>query len=149
MSTSDAGRKPRTPRSRIRPPLTTSLLREDQAPLGVLLREHERVDLVAEVDLVRGVDRAADRELGNRDHPLRLVADVDQDLVLVDPHDLAGDDVALVDRLDRRRVVGDELAVDLDQEVVGTLRGRGGGRRVGRRRGVCRWHVGRRHGAEV
>ena len=114
MSTSDAGRKPRTPRSRIRPPLTTSitlpvdglaalgrcldrlpgdlearaLLREDQPSVGVLLREHERVDLVAELDLVRGVDRAADRQLGDRDHAFRLVADVDEDLVLVDADDL-------------------------------------------------------------
>ena len=137
MSTSDAGRKPRTPRSRIRPPLTTSitrpstgsplsaalldrlpgqleagaLLREDQAPLGVLLGQHERVDLVAERDLVGGVDRAADRELGDRDDALRLVADVDEHLVLVDADDRAVDDLALVDRREGRLVVGDQLAV--------------------------------------
>ena len=137
MSTSDAGRKPRTPRSRIRPPLTTSitrpidglaalgggldrlpgeleagaLLRQDQAPVGVLLREHERVDLVADADLVGRVDRAPDRELGDRDDALGLVADVDEHLVLVDAHDRAVDDLALVDRREGRLVVGDELAV--------------------------------------
>ena len=74
-----------------------ALLREDQPPFGVLLREHERVDLVAERDLVGGVDRAADRQLGDRDDALRLVADVDENLVLVDAHDRAVHDLALVD----------------------------------------------------
>ena len=78
-----------------------ALLREDQPALGVLLRHHERVDLVAEVDLVGGVDRAADRELGDRDDALGLVADVDEDLVLVDADDLAAHDLALVDRRGR------------------------------------------------
>src|SRR5207248_6146640 len=57
------------------------------------------------------VDRAPDRELGDRDHALRLVADVDEHLVLVHPHDLAVDDLALVDRREGGVVVGDELAV--------------------------------------
>jgi hypothetical protein len=33
-----------------------ALLREDQAPFGVLLREHERVDLLADRNLVGGID---------------------------------------------------------------------------------------------
>ena len=137
MSTSDAGRKPRTPRSRISPPLTTSitrpvdglarlggaldvlpreleagaLLREDQPALGVLLDQDERVDLVADRDLVGRVDRAPDRELGDRDDALRLVADVDEHLVLVDADDRAVDDLALADLGEGRLVVGDELAV--------------------------------------
>ena len=124
MSTSEAGRKPRTPRSRMRPPLTTSitvpstgspdsrggldpapglleagaLLGEDQAPLLVLLGEDERVDLLAELDLLGRVHRLADRELVGGDDALRLVADVDEDLVLVDAHDLAADHVALARR---------------------------------------------------
>src|SRR5439155_7232166 len=53
-----------------------ALLGEDQPAFRVLLRENERVDLVADVDLVGRIDRAPDRELGNRDHALRLVADV-------------------------------------------------------------------------
>ena len=88
-----------------------ALLRQDQAPFGVLLREHERVDLVAERHLVGRVHRAADRELGDRDDALRLVADVDEDLVLVDAHDRAVDDLALVDLGEGRLVVGDQLAV--------------------------------------
>ena len=88
-----------------------ALLREDEAPFGVLLREHERVDLVAERDLVGRVHRAADRQLGDRDDALGLVADVDEDLVLVDAHDRPVDDFALVDLRERRLVVRDELAV--------------------------------------
>src|SRR5262249_53152849 len=37
-----------------------ALLREDQPALGVLLRQHERGDVVTDRDLVRRVDRAAD-----------------------------------------------------------------------------------------
>src|SRR5262249_27582102 len=74
-----------------------SLLREDEAALGVLLGQDERVDLFAELDLAGGIDRLPNRELGRRNDPLRLVPDVDQDLVFVDPHDLALDDVALVE----------------------------------------------------
>ncbi len=88
-----------------------ALLREDQAPFGVLLREHERVDLVAERDLVGRVDRAPDRQLGDRDDALRLVADVDEHLVLVDADDGAVDDLSLVDLGEGRLVVGNQLAV--------------------------------------
>ena len=95
-----------------------ALLGEDQAALLVLLGEDERVDLLAQLDLVGGIDRLADRKLVGGDDPLRLVADVHEDLVLVDAHDLAADHVALAEGVDRRVVVGDELAVDLDQEVV-------------------------------
>src|SRR5581483_11489429 len=88
-----------------------ALLGQDQPALGVLLGEHERVDLVPDPDLVRRVDRAPDRELGDGDDALGLVADVDQDLVLVDPHDLAVDDLPLVDRGEGGVVVRDGLAV--------------------------------------
>src|SRR5512132_3058075 len=87
-----------------------ALLGEDQPAFRVLLREHERVDLFADLYLVLGVDRAANRELGDRDHAFRLVADVDENLVLVDPDDRAVDDLALVDRRERGVVVRDELA---------------------------------------
>src|SRR6185503_11828602 len=55
--------------------------------------------------------RAPDRELGDRDHALRLVADVDEHLVLVDPDDRAVDDLPLVDRREGGVVVRDALAV--------------------------------------
>ena len=144
MSTSEAGRKPRTPRSMIRPPLTTSitvpwtgspdsaaasiraprllepgaLLGEDQPAVLVLLGEDERVDLLAEGHLLAGIDRLADRKLAGGDDPLGLVADVHQHLVVVDPHDVAGDDVAFLEGVERRVVVGDDLAVDLEQQTV-------------------------------
>ena len=88
-----------------------ALLREDQPAFGVLLREHERVDLVADADLVVRVDRAANRELGHRDDALRLVADVDEHLVLVHADDGAVDDLAFGDLREGRVVVGDELTV--------------------------------------
>ena len=90
-----------------------ALLGEDQAALGVLLGEDQGVDLLAQLDLFGRVDRLADRELVGGDDPLGLVADVDQDLVFVDPDDFAVDDVALVEGDHRRRVVGNDLAVDL------------------------------------
>ena len=98
-----------------------ALLRQDQAPFGVLLGEHERVDLVAERDLVGRVHRAPDRQLGDRDHALRLVADVDEDLVLVDADDRPVDDLALVDLGERRVVIGDELPVGPDDPDAGLL----------------------------
>src|SRR6185437_12114980 len=78
---------------------------------GVLLRHHERVDLVADRHLVGRVHRAADRELGNRDDPFRLVTDIDEHLVLVHAHYGAVNHLSLVDRGEGRLIVGDQLAV--------------------------------------
>ena len=152
MSTSDAGRNPRTPRSRIRPPLTTSITvpstgSPDSAAASILrhafsnrarffdrIRRPSWSSLVStrastwspsETSSAGSTERRIDSSVDG-DDALRLVADVDQDLVLVDPHDLAADDVALVEGLDRRVVVGDELAVDLDHEVVGAVPAGGG-----------------------
>src|SRR3954447_21680461 len=61
-----------------------ALLGQDQAAVLVLLGEDEGVDLLAQLDLLGRIDRLADRELVVGDDPLALVADVDQDLVLVD-----------------------------------------------------------------
>src|SRR6185312_1044442 len=79
----------------------SALLRQDQPAVLVLLGEDQRVDLFAELDLLRGVDRLADRQLPGGDDALALVTDVDEDLVLVDPDHLAGDDVALFEGDDR------------------------------------------------
>ena len=87
-----------------------ALLREDQPALGVLLRHHERGDLVADRDLVGRVDRPPDRKLADGNDAFRLVADVDEHLVLVHADDRAVDDLALVDRREGRLVVGDQLA---------------------------------------
>src|SRR5207248_8268237 len=88
-----------------------ALLREDQPAFGVLLRHDERRDLVSNRDLVGRVHRAANRELADRDDAFGLVADVDEDLVLVDADDRPVDDLALVDRGERRLVIRDQLAV--------------------------------------
>ena len=66
-----------------------ALLGHDQAAVLILLGEDQRVDLLAQLDLVLRVGGLADRELVGGDDPLALVADVDEDLVLVDAHDLA------------------------------------------------------------
>src|SRR5262245_9674834 len=88
-----------------------ALLGQDEPAVGVLLCQDERVDLVAELDFVLGVHGAPDRQLRDRDHTLGLVADVDQDLVLVDADDLAVHDLALVDRREGRFVVRNLLSV--------------------------------------
>ncbi len=116
MSTSDAGRKPRTPRSMIRPPLTTSMTvpstgSPDSAAAS--MRRHAFSKRARFLDssrrpswssLVRtsastsspsstssaGSTDFRMLQLVGEDDPLALVADVDQDLVLVDPDDLAG-----------------------------------------------------------
>ena len=88
-----------------------ALLREDQPAFGVLLRHHERVDLVADDHLVLRVDRPADRKLRNRDHAFGLVTDVDEHFVLVHADDRPVHDLALVDLGKCRVVVRNELAV--------------------------------------
>ncbi len=88
-----------------------ALLREDEAPLRVLLREDERVDLLSHRDLVGRVHRPADGQFGNGDDAFGLVTDVDEHLVLVHPHDRAVHDLALVDLREGSVVVRDELPV--------------------------------------
>ena len=147
MSTSEAGRKPRTPEVDDQAALDDlddgaldrltglgrrldpapglleagALLGQDQAAVLVLLGEDERVDLLAERDLVARVDGLADRQLVDGDDALGLVADVDEDLVVVDADDVAGDDIALREGMKGRVVVGDDLAVDLEQQAVRTF----------------------------
>ena len=99
----------------------SALLGHDQAAVLILLGEDQRVDFLAELDLVVRVDRLADGKLVGGDDPLALVADVDEDLVVVDADDLAGDDVAFVEVAERGVVVGNDLPVDLEQEAVGAL----------------------------
>ena len=107
----------------------------------------ERLDLVADRDNLVGVDVVADRQLPRGDHALGLEADVEEDLVLVDLHDGAADEVAVVELDDRAGdgVVegeGTEVVLDhLPRDVValrveaaeGLLRagGDGGGGRAG------------------
>ena len=124
MSTSEAGRKPRMPRSRIRPPLTTSitlpstgspfsaaasilrhglleagtLLGKDQPAFGIFLGDDQGVDLFAEFDLFREVSTFLRIELAGRNYTFRLVADVEQDFVAIDADDFAVYDVAFLEQ---------------------------------------------------
>src|SRR3954447_17383531 len=99
----------------------SALLGHDEAAVLVLLGEGQRVDLLAELDLVVRVDRLADGKLVGGDDPLALVADVDEDFIVVDAHDTAGDDLALLEGGEGGVVVRDDLPVDLEQEAVGAL----------------------------
>ncbi len=96
-----------------------ALLGHDQTPVLILLGHDDRIDLLALMHLVMRIHGLADRKLVGGDDALGLVADVDQHLVLVDPDDVAGDDLALLDLAEGGVVVGDDLPVDLEQESVG------------------------------
>src|SRR5690606_4334195 len=95
------------------------LLGQDEPAVLVLLGEDEGLDLVAQRHDLVGVDVVADRELTAGDDALGLVADVEQDLVPIDPDHRALDDVAVLDRDEcgvdgvgeaATQVVGDDLA---------------------------------------
>ena len=103
-----------------------ALLGQHEPAVLVLLGEDEGVHLLPQLDLVVRVDRLADRELVHRNDALALVADVNQDLVLVYAHDLPGHDVTLLEGDEGRVVVGNDLTVDLEQESVRALDGAGG-----------------------
>ena len=76
-----------------------ALLRQDQSAFLVLLLENEGLDAVAHVDDVIGVDVVLDGKLARGDDTLGLVSDVEENLVAVDLHDVAVNDVAVVEEL--------------------------------------------------
>ena len=112
------------------------LLGQDEPPLLVLLLEDERLDLLAERDDLAGIDVVADRELARGDDALGLVADVEQDLVLVDLDDGALHDVAVVELDDR---AGDGVLEREAVEVVGNSPPSARTRRTRRRQVVSRF----------
>ncbi len=73
------------------------LLGEDEPSLLVLLLQDERLDVLAQLDDLLGVDVVADRQLTGRDDTFGLEADVEQDLVAVDLHDRPLDHVAVLE----------------------------------------------------
>jgi hypothetical protein len=87
------------------------LLGEDQPALLVLLLKDQGLDGVADGDDLVRVDVVLDGELARGDDALGLVADVEEDLVAVDLHDGALDEVPVVEEL--------EGLLDRGQEVVG------------------------------
>ncbi len=98
-----------------------ALLGHDEAAVLVLLGEDQRVDLLAHLHFVVRIDVLADRELVGGDDPLALVADVDEHLVVVDPDDAAGDDLALLEGGEGGVVVRDDLPVDLEEQAAATV----------------------------
>ena len=72
---------------------------EDDMALGRLGLEHVDQDRVADVERRLALAMTPE-QLPVADHALALRADVDEDLVLVDPDDLALDDVAVLEALD-------------------------------------------------
>ena len=122
-------RRSRTPSRRYLP---------DLEPLGLFLREHDVAVAVLglfeqHVDLVTDIDfRTA--KLGQVDHALGLVADVDDDLFFEDLEDLAADDLAFLDRLEARfpRSQSGAEVLDLFDLDVGLGRAVAGGTGFGR-----------------
>ena len=112
-ATASMRRRARSKRARF---LESSSIRR---PSGSSLTTDDGVDLFPDHNLVVRIDRLADRQLVVEDDAFALVPDVDQNFVLVDPDDLAGDDVALFEEHDRRAVVGDDTRLDLEERSVG------------------------------
>ena len=103
-----------------------ALLGQDQTAFLVLLLEDQGLDLVADLDDLTGVDVVLDGQLARGDDALGLVADVQEDLVVIDLHHSALDDVAIVEVLDGGIDGGHEL-VGVADVVDGDLGGRGVG----------------------
>ena len=97
------------------------LLREEEPALLVLLGEDQGLELLTHLHDVEGVDVVADRELSRGDDALGLVPDVQQDLVLVDLHHGAVDDLPVLD-IDQR--AGDGVLEALAQVVLDDLAGK-------------------------
>ena len=89
-----------------------TLLREDEAAFLVLLLENQRLDLVADVDNLVGVDVVLDGKFARGDDALGLVSDVEEHLVAVDLDDGALDERAVVE------VLALEGLFDRGQEVL-------------------------------
>ena len=98
-----------------------ALLAENETSILVFLGHDQGVDHLAEFDLFLDVDALADGQFGERDHALALEADIDENLVLVDPDDPPVDHVPFAEERDGGFVVRHHLAVDLD--VFGAVEG--------------------------
>ena len=92
--------------------------RQDDVALGRLGLEDVDQDGVADVELRLALAMATE-QLAIADDALALGADVDEDLVLVDADDLALDDVTVLEALDVRVLLGEQL---LHRRRLGALR---------------------------
>lgn len=77
-----------------------TLLGQDQTTFLVLLLLNEGLDLITDVDYLKGVHVVLDRQLFGRDDTFGLVTDVKEDLVAVHLDDGPRDDVAVIEVLD-------------------------------------------------
>ena len=82
--------------------------RQDHMALGRLWLQHIDKDRVANVER-RLAFAVTTKQLAIADDALALRPDIDEDLVLVDPHHLALDNVAVLEALDVRVLLGEEL----------------------------------------
>ena len=95
-----------------------ALLGQDETAFLVFLLEDEGLDLVAEGDDLGGIGILADGELAGRNDAFALEPDVEQNLVMLDLHDGALDQIAFVEigqgAIDHRvhLLVADVLEID-------------------------------------
>ncbi|CAB4324459.1 unannotated protein [freshwater metagenome] len=97
------------------PLVLCALLGQDETTFLVLLGEDERFDALTERDDLGWVDIVADREFAGRNDTLGLVADVEENLIVVDLDDRAFDDLAILHLHHRGRV---RLVKRLCTEIV-------------------------------
>src|SRR5690606_25670527 len=118
-----------------------ALLGQDETPFLVLLLEDQGFDVVADGHDLARVDVVLDRQFPGGDHPFGLVADVEQDLVSIDLHDGALDNVTVVEVLDGlvdRREEG-FLGPDVVDRYLGCRGGLGAARHVWVDSGYGHW----------
>ena len=126
ISTRDAGRKPRRPMSTMRPPLTASItvpsttpsaslifsmspqarsycarsLGQNQTAFLVFLGDDKSLNSVADLDDFVRINVLLDGKLTGGNDALSLVADVEQDLVVIDLDDGTFDQITITEVLD-------------------------------------------------
>ena len=98
-----------------------TLLREDKAALAVLAGDDHGLDALTDRHDLTRVHPTADRQLTWRNDAFRLVPDVQQDLVAIDPYDGALHDLAVgdVDHRGRVGIVQGERSEVVEDDLTG------------------------------
>ena len=84
-----------------RPLILRPLLRQNQTTFLILLLQDQRLHPVPDPHHLTRIHIMLDRQLPGRNHPLRLIPDIQQHLVPVDLDDRPRDNVAIIEILDR------------------------------------------------